>query len=74
MATESEKAGAEATNQTVGHDQDPKKPVVYDATNKHGIGVGEAADMYGDIQTAEQYGYVERVCPFQSGPSTSSKF
>ena len=25
-----------------------------------GNGVGEAADVYGDLATAEQYGYVER--------------
>lgn len=27
-----------------------------------GIRVGEAADMYGDLATAEDYGYVTRGC------------
>ncbi|KAH8724098.1 amino acid permease-domain-containing protein [Phaeosphaeriaceae sp. PMI808] len=36
-------------------DQGHKEPV-----NHKGAALGEAADVYGDIQTAEQYGYVER--------------
>ena len=33
-----------------------------------GIRMGEAADMYGDLQTAEEYGYVTRGCVFASHP------
>jgi hypothetical protein len=29
-------------------------------TNEKGIKVGEAADIFGDVQTAEEYGYVTR--------------
>lgn len=28
--------------------------------NEKGIKVGEAADIFGDVQTAEEYGYVTR--------------
>lgn len=31
-----------------------------DIVRQKGGAVGEAADIYGDLQTAEQYGYVER--------------
>ncbi|KAF2278680.1 uncharacterized protein EI97DRAFT_216586 [Westerdykella ornata] len=31
-----------------------------EVTNAHEAALGEAADLYGDIQTAEEYGYVER--------------
>lgn len=31
-----------------------------EAPRRGSVAVGEAADIYGDIQTAEQYGYVER--------------
>ena len=37
------------------HDFDPTRVV-----EEFGIGVGEAADMYGDLETAEDYGYVTR--------------
>lgn len=33
---------------------------VKDIVHEKGNGIGEAADLYGDLQTAEQYGYVER--------------
>ncbi len=37
------------------HEFDPTRVV-----EEFGIGVGEAADMYGDLATAEDYGYVTR--------------
>ena len=37
------------------HEFDPTRVV-----EEFGIGVGEAADMYGDLETAEDYGYVTR--------------
>jgi len=33
---------------------------VREIVNTKGAATGEAADIYGDLQTAEQYGYVER--------------
>jgi yeast amino acid transporter len=30
------------------------------AENRRDVAVGEAAEIFGDVQTAEQYGYVER--------------
>jgi amino acid transporter len=33
---------------------------IQDIVHEKGAALGEAADMYGDIQTAEQYGYVQR--------------
>lgn len=33
---------------------------VKDIVATKGAAIGEAADIYGDISTAEQYGYVER--------------
>jgi amino acid transporter len=33
---------------------------VKDIVATKGAAVGEAADIYGDLATAEQYGYVER--------------
>lgn len=38
----------------------PSDHDVKDIVHEKGNGVGEAADIYGDLQTAEQYGYVER--------------
>ena len=29
-------------------------------THEKGIKIGEAADIFGDVQTAEEYGYVSR--------------
>ena len=34
-----------------------------------GIRIGEAADMYGDLATAEDYGYVTRGCVETRSPS-----
>jgi amino acid transporter len=33
--------------------------------------IGEAADIYGDVQTAEEYGYVTRGCVIISDTLTS---
>ncbi len=33
---------------------------VADIVEQKGAAMGEAADIYGDIQTAEEYGYVQR--------------
>jgi amino acid transporter len=33
---------------------------VKDIVERKGHATGEAADIYGDLQTAEEYGYVER--------------
>ncbi|KKY17138.1 putative amino-acid permease inda1 [Diplodia seriata] len=33
---------------------------IKDVVDQKGIAVGEAADVYGDVQTAEEYGYVHR--------------
>jgi amino acid transporter len=38
-----------------------------------GMRMGEAADVYGDIQTAEDYGYVSRVC-FEELARPAQKF
>lgn len=38
-------------------------PPGYDAeriVQERGVAIGEAADMYGNLETAEDYGYVER--------------
>jgi hypothetical protein len=32
----------------------------YDGTGRKGSVVAEAGELYGDTQTAEEYGYVER--------------
>lgn len=42
-----------------GHDVPPYQDPAGIVETK-GIRMGEAADMYGDIQTAEEYGYVSR--------------
>lgn len=42
-----------------GHDAPPYQDPAGIVETK-GIRMGEAADMYGDIQTAEEYGYVSR--------------
>ncbi|KAF9637581.1 Amino acid/polyamine transporter I [Lasiodiplodia theobromae] len=33
---------------------------IKDVVDAKGVAVGEAADIYGDVQTAEEYGYVHR--------------
>jgi amino acid transporter len=51
------------------HDYEKGRSSINASPTDHGIGhivetkgaaVGEAADIYGDIGTAEQYGYVQR--------------
>ncbi|KAH7385893.1 amino acid permease/ SLC12A domain-containing protein [Pyrenochaeta sp. MPI-SDFR-AT-0127] len=37
-----------------------QSPPEHDVAHQKGAHIGEAADIYGDIQTAEQYGYVHR--------------
>jgi len=47
----------------VGYDADPDSPHFDDATRiveEKGTRIGEAADMYGDLETAEDFGYVTR--------------
>ena len=39
---------------------DDSPPVTHRIVEEKGIRMGEAADMYGDIATAEEYGYVSR--------------
>lgn len=34
----------------------------YRITAERGLQLGEAADMYGDVETAEEHGYVTRGC------------
>lgn len=46
---------------TVGSDSPPSQAHdVKDVVARRGGNIGEAADVYGDLQTAEEYGYVER--------------
>lgn len=40
--------------------ESPADHGVKDIIQSKGANIGEAADLYGDLQTAEQYGYVER--------------
>ena len=39
---------------------EPKSERVASIAHRKGVKMGEAADAYGDIQTAEEYGYVTR--------------
>lgn len=41
------------------HDQHDHHDIK-DVVNSKGVAVGEAADIYGDLQTAEELGYVHR--------------
>ncbi|PSN66295.1 amino-acid permease inda1 [Corynespora cassiicola Philippines] len=43
-----------------GGDSAPSDNGIKDIVNTRGGAVGEAADIYGDLQTAEEFGYVER--------------
>lgn len=80
MATDREKAGPQAGQHTLGYDQASssgyektvKESPVFDSTNTTSVRIGEAADVYGDIQTAEEYGYVERVRLFHLAPAYSA--
>lgn len=40
--------------------ESPNHGGIKDIIHEKGANIGEAADMYGDVQTAEQYGYVQR--------------
>lgn len=50
-------ADMEKTDYTVNSESDHG---VRDIVATKGAAMGEAADIYGDVATAEQYGYVER--------------
>lgn len=39
---------------------DGKHPTAGDIVEEKGMRIGEAVDMYGDVATAEEYGYVAR--------------
>jgi amino acid transporter len=43
-----------------GGTESPTDHGVKDIIDQKGADIGEAADLYGDVQTAEQYGYVQR--------------
>ena len=59
-----ETTGAEVHEPKAGYNNDVSAVV-----HEHGKSIGEAADIYGDLQTAEEYGYVTRgyvvapLCP-----------
>lgn len=44
---------------TVDHDT-PADTTIKDIVETKGQAIGEAVGIYGDVQTAEEYGYVER--------------
>lgn len=50
----------EKNNYDVDHVTQPSDHAIKDIVETKGGAVGEAADIYGDIHTAEHYGYVER--------------
>jgi len=47
-------------NEVKGGFQDQHTQVEVDADRKGSVEIAEAAEIYGDIQTAEEYGYVHR--------------
>ena len=47
-------------HETYGGETPPYDTDAQKIVESKGIRVGEAADMYGDLQTAEDYGYVTR--------------
>jgi len=51
-----------ATEMTIyrGEDLPPRAQRLESIVEDRGLLIGEAAEMYGDIQTAEEYGYVSR--------------
>lgn len=61
MAYQGEGKGYELETKGVapGYDEE-KRNSVSGIVEQRGQAVGEAADIYGDVQTAEQYGYVHR--------------
>lgn len=44
---------------------------IKDVVDAKGVAVGEAADVYGDVQTAEEYGYVHRGSVVKCSQCTS---
>lgn len=52
---------------------EPNPEYQVDEVNKmearRGSKVNEATDMYGDVQQAEEYGYVSRGCAFPPNPT-----
>ncbi|KAF2185740.1 putative proline-specific permease [Zopfia rhizophila CBS 207.26] len=53
-------AEGEKVDYTIGTDSPHIDHGVKDIVERKGAATGEAADLYGDLQTAEEYGYVER--------------
>jgi hypothetical protein len=57
-------AGLESTPYSVNDGDEPKGPSEVDTLGSileaRGLQIGEATGMYGDIATAEEYGYVSR--------------
>lgn len=49
----------EKTQYAIGSADSPNHGIK-DIVHEKGNALGEAADLYGDVQTAEQYGYVQR--------------
>jgi amino acid transporter len=56
MDTDHEKAQYTSGSNSLNHTSGDMKDIV----QTKGNGIGEAADIYGDLATAEEYGYVER--------------
>ena len=50
----------ESYNETYGGETPPYDTDAQKIVENKGIRIGEAADMYGDLETAEDYGYVTR--------------
>jgi amino acid transporter len=57
---------------TVGRDS-PTDHSAKDIVESKGHAIGEAAGIYGDVQTAEEYGYVERGYVFRDTRSDIGK-
>ena len=55
-----EKYDEKAAYQTPGGETPPYENNMDRVVEDKGIRMGEAADMYGDLSTAEEYGYVTR--------------
>lgn len=56
METEHEKSQYTVGSESPNHASGDLKEIVH----AKGNGIGEAADLYGDLATAEEFGYVER--------------
>ena len=53
----------------------PSRPASGDPAymvEQKGLEIGEATDIFGDLQTAEDYGYVNRGCVPSSSPYTAT--